>query len=73
MTRMMAPENAATASNFIGYMSAIAGSEKFMDEALTASPAVNMPAEYADRLRPNEHCSVEARVLRNKVWTRLQV
>ena len=54
-------------------MSAIAGSEKFMDEALTASPAVNMPAEYANRLRPNEDCSVEARVLRNKVWTRLQV
>jgi len=70
---MMAPENAAAASNFTGYMSAIAGAEAFMDEALKENPAVNMPAEYADRLRPNENCSTAARELRNRVWTRLKV
>ncbi len=70
---MMAPENAAAASNFTGYMSAIDGAAGFMDEALTSNPAVNMPADYADRLRPNENCSIESRELRNKVWTRLRV
>jgi spermidine/putrescine transport system substrate-binding protein len=43
-----------------------------MDEALKTDPAVVMPEEYADRLRPNEDCSAAARELRNKVWTRLK-
>lgn len=70
---MMAPENAAAASNYTGYMSAIAGAEEHMDEALKDNPAVNMPAAYADRLRPNENCSTASRELRNRVWTRLRV
>jgi spermidine/putrescine transport system substrate-binding protein len=69
---MMAPENIAAATNFAGYMNAIEGSEKFMDAALRDDPAVNTPAEYADRLRPSEDCSAAARELRNKVWTRLK-
>jgi len=69
---MLAPENAAIASNFTGYMNAIRGSDAFMDEALKTDPAVVMPEEYADRLRPNEDCSAAARELRNKVWTRLK-
>lgn len=69
---MMAPENAAIASNFTGYMNAIRGSDEFMDEALKNDPAVAMPEEYADRLRPDENCSDAARELRNKVWTRLK-
>jgi spermidine/putrescine transport system substrate-binding protein len=69
---MMAPENAAIASNFTGYMNAVRGSDAFMDASLKADPAVVMPEEYADRLRPNEDCSAAARELRNKVWTRLK-
>lgn len=69
---MMDPANIAMASNFTGYMNAIEGSGQFMDPALTADPAVNMPAEYADRLRPARDCPEAARALRNKVWTRLK-
>lgn len=69
---MMDPENIAVASNFTGYMNAISGSEEFLDEALKNDPAVNMPAEYAERLRPTEDCSAAARELRDRVWTRLK-
>lgn len=69
---MMAPENIAEASNFTGYMNAIEGADKFMDEALIKDPAVAMPAQYADRLRPDQDCSPAARELRNKVWTKLK-
>lgn len=69
---MMAPRNAATASNYTGYMSAISGAEEFMDRALKENPAINMPARYADRLRPNESCSAESRELRGNVWARLR-
>lgn len=69
---MMAPENAAIASNFTGYMNAIRGSDAFMDKSLQEDPAVAMPEEYADRLRPTIDCSPAARELRNKVWTRLK-
>lgn len=69
---MMAPENAAAASNYTGYMNAIAGSGQHLDAALKNDPAVNMPEEYADRLRPSQECSPEARELRDKVWTRLK-
>jgi spermidine/putrescine transport system substrate-binding protein len=69
---MMAPENIAVASNFTGYMNAVKGSEQFLDQSLREDPAVNMPAEYADRLRPAQDCSEKARELRDKVWTRLK-
>ena len=70
---MMAPENIAMASNFAGYMNSIEGSSEHLDESLREDPAVNMPEEYAPRLRPTQDCSAEARELRNKVWTRLKV
>lgn len=69
---MMEPKNAAEASNFTGYMNAINGSSEFLNDALKADPAVNMPEEYASRLRPAKSCSVETRELRDKVWTRLK-
>lgn len=69
---MMQPENAAAASNFTGYMNAIKGSGAFLDDALKTDPAVNMPEEFAGRLRPSENCSPKARELRNKVWTSLK-
>lgn len=69
---MLAPENAAAASNFTGYMNAIDGSGEHLDASLSEDPAVNMPPAYADRLRPSKSCSPKARELRDKVWTRLK-
>ncbi|MBK1698243.1 extracellular solute-binding protein [Rhodovibrio salinarum] len=69
---MMAPENAAAASNYTGYMNAIEGSSQYLNASLKNDPAVNMPDAYADRLRPSKECSPEARELRDKVWTRLK-
>lgn len=69
---MMAPENIALASNFTGYMNAIKGADQYMEKALIDDPAVNMPAEYTDRLRPGQDCDTASRELRNRVWTRLK-
>nr|WP_235031534.1 extracellular solute-binding protein [Geminicoccus flavidas] len=69
---VMKPENIAQASNFTGYNNAIEGSAEFMDEALSSDPAVVMPNEYADRLRPARDCSEKTRELRNRVFTRLK-
>jgi spermidine/putrescine transport system substrate-binding protein len=69
---IMDPKNAAEASNFTGYMNAIAGSDQHLDDGLKSDPAVNMPEEYADRLRPLLDCSKTARELRDKVWTQLK-
>jgi len=69
---MLDPANAAAASNYTGYMNAVAGSGKHLDAALKDDPAVNMPEGYVDRLRPSKECSTEARELRDKVWTRLK-
>ena len=69
---MMDPKHIAEASDFTGYNNAVEGSEPYMDKALTEDPAVNMPKEYEDRLRPTKDCSVASRDLRNRVWTRLK-
>ncbi len=69
---MMDPENIAVASNFTGYMNAVNGSDAYLDASLKDDPAVNMPAEYTDRLRPEENCSPASRELRDRVWTRLK-
>lgn len=68
---MMAPENAAAVSNAIAYSNAIKG-----DDLLNAdwknNEAINMPSQYADRLRPTVDCNVEARKLRDRIWTKLK-
>ncbi len=69
---MMDPKNIAEASNFTGYMNGIAGSDQYLDESLKTDPAVNMPTEYASRLKPSKDCSKTSRELRDKVWTRLK-
>lgn len=69
---IMNPEKIAKASNFTGYMNAIRGSDQFLDPALKENPAVNMPPDYADRLRPAMDCPLPARELRDKVWTQLK-
>lgn len=69
---MMAPENAAIASNYTGYMNAISGSGEYLDEGLKNDPAVNMPEEYGDRLSGYKQCSPASRDLRERVWTKLK-
>ncbi len=68
---MMQPANIAEASNFTGYMNAIAGSKEFLDPSLLDDPAVNPPDAMLERLRPARRCSEEARSLRQEVWNRL--
>jgi len=68
---MMAPENAAAVSNAIAYANAIE-SEQYLNADWKAMDAINMPAEYADRLRPEVECGVKARELRDKIWARLK-
>lgn len=69
---MMLPENAAAASNYTGYSNAIRGSGPFLDESLSADPAVNMPEEYGDRLSGFKQCSPDSKSLRERVWTKLK-
>ncbi len=69
---MMDPKTAAAASNYTGYSNAIIGSGKYLNEALKSDPAVNMPEEYANRLRPFESCSSRSKELRERVWTKLK-
>lgn len=68
---MMAPENAAAVSNAIAYANAIE-SEQFLNADWRAMDAINMPAEFSDRLRPEVECGVAARELRDKIWARLK-
>ena len=69
---MLKPENAAEASNFTGYSNAIKGSGEFLKPDLQADPAVNMPEDYAERLRPFQTCSPASKDLRERVWTKLK-
>lgn len=69
---MMAPENAAIASNYTGYMNAITGSGEYLDEGLKNDPAVNMPEEYGERLSGYVQCGNKNRDLRERVWTKLK-
>jgi spermidine/putrescine transport system substrate-binding protein len=68
---MMDPKNAAEASNFTGYNNTIAGSDQYLSPALRDDPAVNMPADYAARLREDRVCPQASIDLRERVWTRL--
>jgi spermidine/putrescine transport system substrate-binding protein len=69
---IMAPENAAEASNFTGYMNAIRGSDAYLNDELKADPAINTPEELADRLRGYQECSDTTLELKDRVWTRLK-
>jgi len=69
---MMDPKQAAAASNYTGYSNAISGSGKYLSDSLKSDPAVNMPEEYASRLKPFESCSPKSKELRERVWTKLK-
>ncbi len=69
---MMDPKHAAEASNYTGYSNAISGSGKYLSDSLKSDPAVNMPEQYADRLKPFQSCSPKSKELRERVWTKLK-
>ena len=69
---LLKPENIGAVSNYTGYANAVEASMAMMDPTIVNDPAVNMPAEFKDRLRPAKNCSEKTRELRDKVWTRLK-
>jgi len=65
------PENAAAVTNAIAYSNAIEA-DHLLDSKWQAMEAINMPAEYAKRLRPEKTCSNRARELQDRIWSRLK-
>lgn len=68
---VMAPENAALLSNYLGYGNGIAGSEAFMTEGLTDQPEMNIPADLASAGFPQQLCSPDVQKLYTQIWTEL--
>lgn len=69
VTFMLEPENAAIQSNFAQYANGIAGSDKYLDEELTSSPAFETPPEVENIFV--DACAKESIELYAKVWTKL--
>ncbi|WP_166359956.1 extracellular solute-binding protein [Pseudomonas akapageensis] len=68
---MMKPENAAAVSNAIAYANGIE-SDKLLDPKWKVMDAINMPEEFASRLRPEKECSNKARELQDRIWSKLK-
>ncbi len=68
---MMSPENAAAVSNAIAYSNSTQ-SDQYLSVQWRMNDAINMPAEFKDRLVPIKDCSPAARDLQDKIWTRLK-
>ncbi len=69
---MMDPENIAEATNFNGYANSIEGADAFTDPAVVQDTGINPGPDVESRYVANQLCSVAARDLRNRVWTRLR-
>jgi spermidine/putrescine transport system substrate-binding protein len=68
---LLTPEAAALASNGTGYMNAVEGARAYMDARLLDDPAVALPPDRLDRLRPERVCPSSAVRLRDEVWRRI--
>jgi len=68
---MMHPENAAAVTNAIAYSNAIEA-DHLLEDQWQAMEAINMPADYAPRLRPEKPCNNRARELQDRIWSRLK-
>ncbi|MDR0212061.1 MAG: extracellular solute-binding protein [Pseudomonas putida] len=68
---MMKPENAAAVSNAIAYTNGIE-SDALIDKKWRAMDAINMPPEYASRLRLEKECSNNSRELQDRIWSKLK-
>jgi spermidine/putrescine transport system substrate-binding protein len=65
---MMDPKNAAQASIYAGYNSAIAGSDAYLSAAMKADPAINPTAEQLSKAIAMAPCSSAVNDLYSKVW-----
>ena len=68
---IMAPENAALLSNYLGYGNGITGSEDFMTPGLTDQPEMNIPEDLAGAGFPQQLCSPDVQKLYTQIWTEL--
>lgn len=66
---VLRPENAALQSNFTGYANGIAGSARFMSEALRDAPEIVPPADIKTVFA--QTCPQAAIELADRVWTKL--
>jgi len=71
MDFILVPENAAMISNFARYANGIAGSDAFMDAAMSTAPEVVIPAEHAANGSFLPVCSDKAREYKTAIWTEL--
>ncbi len=69
---MLEPENIAAATNFNGYANSIPASRDFIDESVVNDRGIYPGEDIETRYVGNRLCSVEARDLRNRVWTRVR-
>ena len=65
---MMDPKNAAAATNFVGYMNGITGSEQYLSSSLRNDPAINIPADKVVLLSIMPDCSDQARQFYGEVF-----
>ena len=65
---MMDPKNAATATNYAGYMNGITGSAPYLSSPLRNDPAINIPADKIALLSVAPNCSDQARDLYGEVF-----
>lgn len=68
---MMKPENAAAVTNAIAYSNGIE-TDKLLDAKWKVMDAINMPPEYAERLRLEKECSNKSRELQDRIWSKLK-
>jgi spermidine/putrescine transport system substrate-binding protein len=68
---MMEPKNAAEAANYTSDSTSIKGASEFLKPELRSDPAVNVPENVSDRLKPYAQCSARANDLRGRVWASL--
>ncbi|TCR71769.1 extracellular solute-binding protein [Rhizobium sp. BK376] len=68
---MMDPKNAAEAANYTSDNVSIRGAGPFLKPELRDDPAVNVPDNMSDRLKPMAQCSAKANDLRGRVWASL--
>ncbi|EMV9186490.1 extracellular solute-binding protein, partial [Escherichia coli] len=68
---MMKPENAAAVTNAIAYSNGIQ-TDHLLDAKWKVMDAINMPPEYAQRLRLEKECSNASRELQDRIWSKLK-
>lgn len=68
---ILQPEHAAMLSNFARYANGIAGSEAFMDPAMSVAPEIVIPDEFISAGRFSSACPQAIQDIRTQIWTGL--